>query len=109
MPWFYLAVAIGSEIAGTLQLRSLADGVRWLPLVIVVVAYLVSFGFMILTLRTINVGVSYAIWSAVGTAAVAVLGAIFFHEKLNALAIVGLVIIVIGVVVLTASGSTSHG
>jgi small multidrug resistance pump len=64
---------------------------------------------MVPALRTINVGVSYAIWSAVGTAAVAGLGVVFFDERLNALAVVGIALIVLGVVLLTASGSTTHG
>jgi small multidrug resistance pump len=64
---------------------------------------------MVPALRTINVGVSYAIWSAVGTAAVAGLGVVLFDERLNALAVVGIVLIVVGVVLLTASGSATHG
>ena len=68
-----------------------------------------SAGPRLTALRTINVGVSYAIWSAVGTAAVAGLGVVFFDERLNALAVVGIVLIVVGVVLLTASGSATHG
>lgn len=108
MSWLYLAIAICSEIAATLELRELSDGFRWLAVIVVVFGYVISFVFLALALRQINVGVLYAIWSAVGTAAVAVLGTVFFHEKLNAVAICGLVLIVGGVVVLTASGSAKH-
>jgi small multidrug resistance pump len=80
-----------------------------LPAAIVTVSYVSSFVLMVPALRTINVGVSYAIWSAVGTAAVAGLGVVLFDERLNALAVVGIVLIVVGVVLLTASGSATHG
>jgi len=107
--WVFLALAIATEVLGTLQLRELANGFRVLPAVIVTVSYVASFVLMVPALRTINVGVSYAIWSAVGTAAVAGLGVVLFDERLNALAVVGIVMIVAGVVLLTASGSTTHG
>jgi small multidrug resistance pump len=106
--WVYLGLAIASEVVATLQLRELSDGFRWVPAVIVVVGYAASFALMVPALKTINVGVSYAIWSAVGTTAVAVLGVIFYNEHLNALGIGGIVLILGGVVMLSASGSTTH-
>ena len=72
--WVFLAGAIATEVLGTLQLHELANGFRVLPATIVTVSYVASFVLMVPALRTINVGVSYAIWSAVGTAAVAGLG-----------------------------------
>ncbi len=109
LAWLYLALAIGSEIVATLELRELSNGVRALPLMIVIAGYALSFVLLIPALRHISVGVSYAVWSAVGTAAVAIFGVILFGEKMNALGIVGLVLIVGGVAVLTASGSAQHG
>jgi small multidrug resistance pump len=106
--WVWLGMAIASEVVATLQLRELANGFRWLPAVIVVVGYSLSFALLVPALKTINVGVSYAIWSAVGTTAIAVLGVIFFHEHINAVGIGGIVLIIGGVVLLTASGSTTH-
>ena len=106
--WLFLALAIATEVLGTLQLRELANGFRWMPALIVTVSYVASFALMVPALRTINVGVSYAIWSAVGTAAVAGLGVLIFDERLNAMGVVGIALIVGGVVLLTASGSTTH-
>jgi small multidrug resistance pump len=107
--WVYLALAISSEVVATLELRELTKGIRAVPLIIVIVGYTLSFLLLIPALRHISVGVSYAVWSAVGTAAVAIFGVILFGERMNALGIVGLVLIVSGVVVLTASGSAQHG
>ena len=68
LAWLYLAVAIGSEVVATLELRELSNGIRPLPLTVVIVGYTVSFLMLIPALRHISVGVSYAVWSAVGTA-----------------------------------------
>jgi small multidrug resistance pump len=106
--WLCLALAIASEVTATLQLRELANGFRFGPAAIVTVGYIASFALMVPALKTINVGVSYAIWSAVGTAAVAGFGVVMFGERLNALAVTGIVLILGGVVLLTASGSTTH-
>lgn len=110
MPWFFLALAIIAEVAGTLQLRALAEAShRVLPIALVTLAYVVSFLFMTLTLRHIGVGAVYAIWSGVGTAAVAVLGQILFAERIRWPGAVGMALIVAGVVLLVAGGQTAHG
>ena len=107
--WLWLMAAIGSEVAGTLALRQLATGLRAMPVVLVVAGYTLSFACMIPALRTISVGVSYAVWSATGTAAVSGLGTWLFGDRLNGSAIVGMALIVAGVVLMTTSGSVTHG
>jgi small multidrug resistance pump len=109
LAWVYLAFAIGSEVAATLELRELSNGIRPVPLAVVIFGYGLSFLLLVPALRQISVGVIYAVWSALGTAAVAIFGVILFGERMNTLGIVGLVLIVVGVVVLTASGSAQHG
>ena len=109
MPWLFLALAIVAEVTGTLELRALAGGTgRWWPIVLVVIAYAVSFAFMALALRALSVGTVYAIWSGVGTAAVAVAGWLLFAERVTWIGVCGMAIIVIGVAVLVASGSARH-
>jgi small multidrug resistance pump len=106
--WVYLAAAIAFEIAGTLGLRAIAQGYNWWAIALITCSYLVSFAAMTLALRQLNVGLVYAIWSAVGTAAVALAGVAFFGERMTWVAIVGMALIVLGVVVLVSSGATSH-
>ena len=108
MAWLMLAVAIGTEVVATLALRATAEGLRPLPVILLVVGYLTSFVLMALALRTLNVGVVYAIWAGVGTAGTAVAGALLFGERLSLTAVGGLVLIVAGVAVLASSGSASH-
>jgi len=109
MPWLFLALAIVAEVAGTLQLRALADASnRVLPIVLVTIAYVVSFLFMTLALRHIGVGAVYAIWSGVGTAAIAVLGQVLFAERIRWPGAVGMALTVAGVILLVASCHTAY-
>jgi small multidrug resistance pump len=104
MAWFYLLLAILFEIAGTTALR-LSDGfTKLLPSVAMVVLYALSFGALSLTLKRIDMGIAYAVWSAVGTALIAAIGVLWFHEPLTALKIISLVAIIGGVIGLYLSG-----
>ena len=106
MGWLFLGGAIATEVAGTLALRALADGFRWGPAAVVTIGYATSFVLLAFALRSVDVGPAYAIWSGVGTASVAILGVVLFAERINAVGVVGLVLIVAGVAVLSLSGSS---
>jgi small multidrug resistance pump len=108
MAWAYLAAAIAFEITGTLGLRAIAQGPQPWAIALIVGSYAVSFAAMTFALKQLNVGVVYAIWSAVGTAAVALAGAALFGDRLTWTAAAGMVLIVLGVVVLVGSGATQH-
>jgi small multidrug resistance pump len=99
-PAVWLALAIGSEVIATVSLK-LSDGfTRPLPAAVVVAGYALSFYALSITLRTIPLGVVYAIWSGVGTAAVVVIGLFLFRESLDLVKVVGIGLIIAGVVVL---------
>lgn len=100
MHWHYLAIAIVSEVVATSALKA-ADGfTRWSPSLLVVVGYASAFYFLSLTLRTIPLGVAYAIWSGVGVVLVSIIGWVIYHQSLDTASIVGIALIVVGVVVL---------
>lgn len=103
-----LAAAIGTEVAGTLALRASDGFTRLVPSLIVAAGYIASFVLLALVLKTLPVGIVYAIWSAVGVALVAVLGKILFDDPVPPLAVVGMVLIVGGVVLVSASGAKTH-
>lgn len=105
MPWLLLALAISTEIAATVSLKASEGFTRLGPSVVVVLGYVASFVLLARALRTIEVGVAYAIWSAVGTAAVAVLGIWLFGESATLAKAFWIGVIVIGVVGLQVSGS----
>lgn len=108
MAWIFLTAAIVAELFGTLGLRSIADSLNWWGIVLIAIAYTASFACMTVSLRQLNVGVVYAIWSAVGTAAVSVAGVVLFGERLSVQAVIGMTLVVIGVIVLVSSGSVRH-
>jgi small multidrug resistance pump len=106
MPWLLLGLAIATEIAATVSLKASEGFTRLVPSIIVVVGYGASFGFLARALRTIEVGVAYAIWSAVGTAAVAVLGIMLFGESATLAKAFWIGVIIVGVVGLQVSGAS---
>ncbi len=104
MSWFYLVVAIVFEIVGTSAMK-MSDGMtRLWPALVVVACYGAAFTLLAQALKTIEVGIAYAIWSAAGTAAIAAIGVFVFGESLSALKVAGIALIVAGVVSLHMAG-----
>lgn len=106
MHWLYLTLAILSEVAGTTCMKLSAGFTKFTPSVLMWVFYAVCFYFLTLALRKVDVSVSYAIWSGVGTALIAMIGVFFFREPVSVLKIVGIVAIIGGVIALNISGGT---
>ncbi len=99
-PWLLLAAAIALEVTGTTALK-LSDGFARLPWVaVVVLGYGGAFGALAFTLRSLPVGITYAVWSGVGTVGAAVVGRAVFGEAFGSLHALGTALIVGGVVVL---------
>ena len=97
MPWYFLALAILSEVVGTLALK-LSNGFSVLtPSIIVVVGYSTSFWFLALCLKSLNVGTAYAIWAGAGTAVIAIAGVFLFREPMTAIKALSLVLVILGV------------
>jgi small multidrug resistance pump len=96
--YLYLAIAILAEVIGTSALKATEGFTRLAPSLIVAIGYGVSFYFLALALRTIPVGVAYAIWSGVGIALITLIGWIVFKQALDAPALAGIALIVAGVV-----------
>lgn len=99
-PLLLLLVAIAFEVAATSSLPR-ADGFRdplWTALVLL--GYAISIWLLALVVRSIPVSVTYALWSGIGTAAVAVIGVMYLGERLDALKVIAIAMIVVGVVVL---------
>ncbi len=100
-----LAGAIAAEVAATTAMKYSEGFSRFGPSLVTVLGYVLSFLLLAQTLKTVSIGSAYAIWSGVGTAAVAAIGLVFFGEGLGVAKVAGLVLIVGGVVVLNLGGS----
>jgi small multidrug resistance pump len=98
--WIFLSVAIVSEVIATSALKASEGFSRLWPSLIVTAGYMTAFYFLSLTLRTLPVGVAYAIWSGAGVALIALIAWVFYGQALDLPAIIGLSLIVAGVIVL---------
>lgn len=107
MGYWYLSLAIVSEVIATLSLKSSEQFTRLWPSLIVVLGYLCAFYFLSLVLKTIPIGIAYAIWAGAGIALVAIISAILFDQIPDLAAIVGMVFIVAGVVIINVFSKTA--
>lgn len=98
--WLYLILAIIFETVATSALKAAEGFSRPWPSVVVVVGYAAAFYLLALTLRSIPVGLAYAIWSGVGIVLVTLAGWLLYGQKLDIPALLGIVLIVAGVVVM---------
>lgn len=107
-PVLWLAMAIGTEVVATTALK-LSDGFTRLGwAAVVVIGYGISFYAMSVALRSIPLGIVYAVWSGIGTAAIVVIGYVLFREVLDAVRLGGIGLIIIGVILLNGASSTAH-
>ncbi len=102
--WLFLAVAIGAEVAATTALRASNGFSVLVPSAITVLGYITAFGMLSLALKTLDLGIAYAIWAGIGTAVVAVIGILAFGEPGSVTKSTGIAMIVAGVVLLNLQG-----
>ena len=98
--WILLGFAIISEVIATSSLKSTEGFTKLWPSFLVLIGYSAAFYFLSLTLDTIPIGVAYAVWSGIGIAGIALVSVLFFDQRLDAAAIIGMGLIVAGVIVL---------
>jgi len=108
MAYLFLMISIMSELLGTSMLKASQGFTRLYPSIMTVVAFVVSFYFLSLSLKTLPLNMTYAIWSGVGTVATALISILIWKEKVSVGSAVGIALIVAGVIVLNLFGS-AHG
>jgi small multidrug resistance pump len=106
MSYLYLAIAIIAEVAGTVALKASAEFSKLMPSIVVVVGYAIAFFFLTLSLRTIPVGIAYAVWGGAGIALIVIAGAVLFNEMPYLPAIIGVGLIVVGAVIVNTMSLT---
>ena len=109
MHWFYLGIAIVAEVIATSTLKTTENFTRLWPSLIVVAGYGAAFYCLTLTLKSIPVGVAYAVWSGVGIVLVALVAWFWHKQTLDLPAIIGMGLIIAGVLVMNLfSRSVAH-
>lgn len=104
-----LGVAIVLEVIGTTMLQKSEQFTRLLPTLAMAICYLSAFYFLSIVLKTMPVGLAYAIWSGLGIVLISIIGYVLFEQKLDLAALVGLGFIIVGVVIVNGfSKSIGH-
>lgn len=98
MAWFILFVGIVLEVIGTTSMKLSEGMTRPFYTVMMFVCYALSLGAIALALKQLEVSLVYAIWAGLGTALIAAIGVVYFHEPLTALKLVSIGLIIAGVV-----------
>src|SRR5690606_30418430 len=96
LAYLYLGIAIIAEVIATTALRASAGFTQLWPSTISIAGYVVAFYFLSLTLRTMPVGVAYAIWSGVGIVLISLAGWLIYKQLLDLPAIIGMGLIMAG-------------
>lgn len=105
LSWIYLAGAITFEIIATSALKAAEGFTKPLPTAIVVVGYVTAFYCLSVALRTIPMGIAYAIWSGIGIVVISVIGYVVYRQRLDLPALLGIVLIIAGIIVINTFSS----
>lgn len=100
MHWIYLSLAMVAEVIGTSFLKMSEGFTKPLPSLVVLVGYGAAFVFLSFTLKTIPVGIAYAIWSGVGVSLITIIAWVAFGQRLDLAGCIGIGLIISGVIVL---------
>ena len=106
MTYIYFAAAIVSEVIATSSLKASEEFTKLIPSLMVIIGYSISFYLVTLVLRTIPIGITYAIWSGVGIVLVALVGAIIYKQIPDFPAVLGMGLIVAGVIIINVFSKT---
>lgn len=106
--WLYLAGAISFEIVATSALKASEGFTRPLPTVIVIAGYVAAFYCLSLALRTIPMGVAYAIWSGIGIVVISIVGLVIYRQRLDLPALAGIALILAGTIVINLFSTARH-
>ncbi|WP_104141228.1 multidrug efflux SMR transporter [Arthrobacter sp. ZGTC131] len=105
MAYLYLVLAISAEVIGTSLLKSTEGFSRLWPSIWCLGSYAIAFVLLSQVIKTVSVGVAYALWSGLGTVAIVAIGSAFLGEEITPLKIVGIGLVVAGVVILNLGGA----
>jgi small multidrug resistance pump len=103
MAEMFLVLAIVFEVIGTTSMK-LSEGFQnLLPSLVIFLCYGISIGFLTMAVRTIDISVAYAMWSAIGMVLISMIGILWFHESATAWKVISIGVIILGVVSLQLS------
>ena len=105
MAYVFLLGAIAAEVVATSFMKTTEGFTRLWPTLLVLAGYAISFVLLAQAVKGVQVSVAYALWSALGTAAIVAIGAAFLHEPITFVKVAGISLIIAGVVTLNVGGA----
>jgi small multidrug resistance pump len=108
MSYLFLTIAIIAEVIATSALKASQGFSVLMPSITTILGYAVALFFLSLTLKTIPVGIAYAIWSGAGIVLISTIGWIFFKQHLDLAAIIGLGLMLAGIIVINIFSNSTH-
>ena len=106
MKYFFLGLAIGFEVLGSSFMKASDGFFKTIPTIITIVAYITCFFFLSQALKTILLGIAYAIWGGLGILLTAIIAVVIFKQSLDIPAIIGIFLIVAGVIIMSLFSKT---
>ncbi|MGX5221060.1 MULTISPECIES: DMT family transporter [Pseudomonas] len=107
--YLYLAIAVTAEVIATTSMKAISGLSKPLPLILVIVGYAISFWMLSLVVKTIPVGIAYAVWAGLGIVLVSIAATFIYQQRLDLPAMLGMGLIIAGVMVIQLfSQSTGH-
>ncbi|MBF7143737.1 MULTISPECIES: DMT family transporter [Pseudomonas] len=105
--YYYLAIAICAEVIATVSMKAVKGFSTPLPLTLVIIGYGIAFFMLTLVVRSIPVGIAYAIWAGMGIVMVSIAALFIYGQRLDVPAMAGMGLIVAGVVVIQLFSKTA--
>lgn len=105
MAWLYILIAGMLEVVWVIGLKYSDSFTKLLPSIITIAASLLSFWFLSLSMKTLPMGIAYAVWTGIGTIGAILFGVIYFGEAITILRVIAFALIVIGIIGLKLSDS----
>lgn len=105
--WIFLVLSVAAEVVAVYALKQSNGMSRWVPTALMFAAFGVSIWTFSIAMRTLPLGLVYAVWAGGSTALVTLTGMLLFHDRVTALGIISMVLIVAGIVGLHLSENAS--
>lgn len=106
LSWIFLILAIVLEVAGTICMKLSEGFTKLTPSVLLFVFYAMSFTFVTISLKKIDLGVTYAVWSGLGTALITLIGIYYFKEPSSIIKFASIGLIILGLIGLNIGGDS---
>lgn len=108
MAFVYLMIAIIAEVIATSAMKASDSFSQLIPSIITVVGYIVALYFLSLTMKTIPIGITYALWSGAGIVLISLVGFFYYKQHLDFAAIIGLAFMIIGILIINVFSKSTE-